>query len=415
MPDINIKMSYSRSTTSNTLFCGNINFTQQSPNSIICPPGCDYSDMHFTLNSKVTTQFKKLFQSSPVLPKSYTLYDQSGFKNCVYSENRTTNNPGTINNSLDDKVLLSDINLPSIVNGQQFLVLSSYIGLTSRTLESQKRHLITEDMKIFSSKYDLSRVILFIVDKVETEISCFCNLNTIFKEVHIIPHENIVSSLVEYTSGSCVSGSKPDFQGMLNFGQNIEIVTCHFKNINPHGDILMTDRRNGRIHISSNSTQASVQFVIMLSHSYPLNIYITETTTDAIIDLKIIPDTSNCLSEYHLQIMMDSILYMDKIDKFDNRALIQYFLTDEQRVVKYLFSSPIQKEFKLNDNHDTFSIDYMIISYILNVNKQIRHKIISNTNSDEESQLYLNRGRMFDLDTFAPPPPQPLMRVKTEA
>jgi hypothetical protein len=100
---------------------------------------------------------------------------------------------------------------------------------------------------------------------------------------------------------------------------------------------------------------------------------------------------------------------MEKLEKFsDHKALVQYFLTDDSNVVKYLFDSPIQKDFKLNQDESNVTIDYIIKTFMLSIDKQIRNKIISHSEDDlsDAPTPYYRRIEQ-------PPPPQ-MIRLVTE-
>jgi hypothetical protein len=367
--DLNINLIHS--TLSHTILCGKVEVSQSLPNSITCPPQCDYYDNHITLDKTVDNTFKEYFGRAPVHPRQFTTYDQSGFQISKYSENRENNMPGTVENVIEPKILLSDIILPQVTEGQQFLILSSYNGLTSQNLDENKKFLVTHDMKIFKSKYDLSQVILFIVDSIEKEISSYCNLTEIFKEVHIKTITKIIPSFVEYIAGSIISGSKPDFQGLLNFGSNVEICTAHFSQDKNY--LNATIRRNGRIHITTTSLISSLYFIILLSHSSPNDIKITESTKTN-YNIISVPNDIFTLTELQLNIMINGLIFMSELDKFtNNQEFVDYLLSEPLKVVTYLVDSPITKVF----NKD---FDNIITKYMLQINTQIYSKLINGEN-----------------------------------
>lgn len=410
---LNLQLSYTHSTPTNTLLCGKLDIKQDSSNFIICPPDCEYKDFHITLDSNCDSQFKSIFKQSQVLPSSYTLYDQSGFINCNYQNSRNDNNPGNITNNLEPKVLLSDITIPIIKEGQQFLVISSYSGLTNLTLTTHKKHLVTKDLELFSSKYDLSKIILFIVDNIQVEISNFCDLNNIFKQVHVYSQKNVIKSLVEFISGTCINGSNPEFQGMLNFDSdvsaNVEIVSGHFINIKSDCNISTTIRRGGRIHITSNTPFACIYFIIVISHTLKIHEF-CESTTNQKFTLNIVPDKLNDLTKEQLQIIMNSILYVDRLDKIsDSKELVQYFLSNELFVVEYLFDSPILKNFSIKNEESDIFINNIISSYMLSINNKIRNKIInhSENNTFKSNDIYSH----YYSKKFIP---KPMIRQFTE-
>jgi hypothetical protein len=401
--DLNINLIHS--TSSHTILCGEVNVSQPLPNSITCPPQCDYEDNHITLDKTVDKLFKDYFSKAPIYPRQFTTYDQAGFQISKYIGTRTNNMSGTVENGIEPRVLLSDIVFPQITSGQQFLILSSYTGLTSRNLDEQKKFIVTHDMEMFKSRYDLSQVIIFMVDTIEKEISPYCDLTKIFKEVHVKPIAKIIPSFVEYITGSIVSGSKPDFQGLLSFGSDVEISAAHFSPLESH--LNATIRRNGRIHLATTSPSSSSHFVVLLSHPSPENIEIRESTTVSKYELVLTPNETFSVSELQLQTMMNGMIFLKELEKFTGeQSFVQYLLSDPVKVVTYLVDSPILKVFKYN-RESLPRLDYMITNYMLYVQSQIHDKLVSYGSPPQPPPMYYHRGGNV-------PPPVPMGRQVSE-
>jgi len=374
MSKVELNLKIIHSTPTHTLLGGEINVTQPLPNSIICPPLCDYQENHITLDRTVDRSFKEYFMKAPVLPKFYTIYDQAGFTNTRYNQNRINNNSGTIENEIEPRVLLSDIVLPIITHGQQFLIVTSYSGLTSRYLDEQKKYIVNNDLEMFKSKYDLSKVILFIVDTIYDEISKYTDLKSIFKEVYQTNIQKIIPSVVEFIAGSIVSGSKPDFQTFMSFGTNVEIVREYF--IPVKNQLCASIRTGNRIHLATTFTFSCVSFMLLLSHSSPDDINITESTNDTKFKLiKNKDDVYNCtINQLQLQTMVDSILYLNMLELLKSKEeFTQFMYANSQKLVTYLIDSPILKMFKFDTTLE--GIDLMSYNYMQMIQYKIYNKL----------------------------------------
>lgn len=408
MSKFNITINSTHSTSTHTLVCGEVKVSQPLPNSITCPPMCDYDNYHIVMDRTVDKQFKDYFSKAPVYPKRFTTYDQAGFETSKYSETRLNNTPGTVENGIDPRILLSDIVLPEITGGQLFLILSSYAGLTSRNLDEQKEYIITHDLEMFKTKYDLSKVILFVVDTIESEISPYSDLSKIFKEVHVKPCAKIIPSFIEYVAGSVVSGSKPDFQGLLNFGTDVEINSGYFNTVEGH--MNATIRRNGRVHIATTSVNSRSHFIILLSHSSPDKVKISESTTRTEYELVTIPNEEFTISEMQLQTMMEGILLMELLGHSTNVTdIVRYLLSDSLKVITYLVDSPILKVFK-HSRETVPRLDHIINNYMMHVQTQIHDNLISHFHSDHG--VHYPHLMQYHRGGYPPSPPPPVQMAR---
>lgn len=412
MSKVELNFKVIHSTLSHTLLGGEVQVTQQSPNSIVCQPECKNNDIHIILDQSVDKLFKELFKNAPgpdtVPSRSFTIYDQSGFINTKYSESRQNNNPGTIVNEVSPKALLSHIVLPIVEEGQMFIVLTSYTGFTSKVLDEQKLSLLTQDIQLFRAKHDLSKVILFIVEPLYKEITKFCDLNTIFKKVHVYTIQNIVPALVEYVAGSIVYGSKPDFQTFLSFGSNVKIVNEYFSPIK--NQLSMNVRRGDKIHIATTSTFSSSNFMILLSHRSPDDIEIIESTNNTKYELVKSLEDPPIKTDRHLQIMIDSVIYLSQLEQLKTRDdFVEYMYSNSRNVVMYLIDSPILKVFK--NDESLIDFDCMIYNYMQHIQYKIHDKLSNYPLVDYGSPP----PSFYRRDMVPPPPPQPMMRQYTEA
>jgi hypothetical protein len=377
MSIVNLTINKVKSTDSHTLLCGELNLKVPSPNSILCQPLYNFPKNSIILDRNSWSSFKTYFSDAPVYPNTFSVYDQNGLLLSTYTDTRTNNYSGTIDITSEPKTLLSDIVIQPLSDDEQtFIILTSYEGLTSCLIDEHKKHIITSDMDMFKAKYDLSKVILFVVDTIYNEMSCYYDLSKIFKQVHVTIVPKVLPLLfIEYVVGKFVSGSKPDFQGFLNFGPNVEVVSSHFNHV--ENRLFATNRRRGRVHISSNTTSSTSHFLILLSHSSPSDIMISESTTSTHYDLVVSPNEMVKLSDSQMETMMNGLLFMEDLIKFTgDYALLQYLLqADSVKVVSYLYDSPIMKSFKYDPSVNSQCLDSMIMSYMYYVQDKISQKL----------------------------------------
>lgn len=343
MSSISITIGIPHSTSENTLLHGSINTTTPPPNSIQTEPICKSKNIKIILDKSRECEFKDKFNSAPVQKSSIKIYDLSGLIIGDYLESRVNNKSGTVNSMSESKVLISDISIPLIKQDDDvFLVISSYLGLSNSFLDETKKILIEKDFKLFESKYDLSNITLFIVDNLYNEIMKYYDISKIFKDIKYFSYSKLISSLVEYVSGSIISGSKPDFQDFISFGKDIEVVNSYFNDIENH--ITYENRTNGRIHISSSYTTTKTYFIILLSHKDKNDINIKTTMGTKINVEEVVFDD---ITELMLSTSMNSILFMNQlIQSYRDKNIKEYILANPEKVITYIYNSPIINIFK---------------------------------------------------------------------
>ena len=411
MPNVGLNFNIVHTTPTHTLLGGEITVNQPSPNSITCPPLCDYSNYYITLDRTVDKSFKEFFMKAPVLPKSFTIYDQAGFTNTKYNQLRLTNTSGTIENQIEPRVLLSDIVLPKIEDGQQFLIVTSYSGLTNTHLDEQKKFIVTTDIEMFNSKYDLSKVILFIVDTIHDEIIKYYDLQKVFKQICVMTIQKLIPSFVEFIAGSIVSGSKPDFQTFINFGPNVTIVKEYFSPVK--NQLGINIRTGNRIHVASTFTSSSSNFLLVLSHTSPDEINITESTNSTNFELITNQDTNVTINPLQMQTLIDAVIYLNDLEQIKSmEEVTSYMYTNSHNLVTYLFDSPILKMFKFDKS--LVELDLMIYNYMQQIqskiyDKLVRHHLIDYGSPPPPPVGFYRRGYQPE------PEPAPLARQYTEA
>ena len=366
---INIMNKFS--TESNTLLCGILSTEIVSSNSLTSLPEYNSeNNISIVLDKNTFSDFKRYFNKAPTIQKLITLYDQNGFTIVKYPELREDNKPGTVEISTEPKVQLGDIIIPIATDSQTFLVLTSYHSLVGVIRKKTKEQIILQDMAILCSKYDLSKVILFITDSIYNDVNTYCDLSKIFKKVNVEKNQEIIPSLVEYIAGATISGSKPEFQGLLNFGTNVEITKAYFSNIQNHIDAKI--RTNECIHFTSHFTNSSSYFIILLSHSTCNDINITESTTHTQYEIDVSPE-KNTITDEHMEIMINGLLFMEELQRIiDYDDFIKYSLLFSQKIVLYIYKSPLDI-FKYNPSMS--NIDDIINNYMYNLKEQICEKL----------------------------------------
>ena len=342
MSSISITIGVPYSTSENTLLHGYINTTTPLPNSIQTEPICKSNNIKVIIDKTTENIFKDKFNSAPVQKSNIKVYDQSGFIIGDYLESRVNNKSGTVNSTTDTKVLLSDIIIQPNNDGEVFLVISLYSGLSNSFLEETKQILIEKDFKLLESKYDLSKITLFIVNNIYDEIMEYYDISKVFKDIKYYSYSKLIPSLVEYISGSIISGSKPEFQDFISFGKDIEVVNSYFNDNENH--LNYENRRNGRIHISSSYTTTKTYFIILLSHKNKDDINIKTTMGTKISIDEFVFDN---ITELMLSTSMNSILFMNQlIQSQKDKNLKEYILANPEKVITYIYNSPIINIFK---------------------------------------------------------------------
>jgi len=342
MSSISITIGVPYSTSENTLLHGSIYTTTPLPNSIQTEPICKSNNIKVIIDKTTENIFKDKFNSAPVQKSNIKVYDQSGFIIGNYLESRVNNKSGTVNSTADTKVLLSDIVIQPNNDGEVFLVISLYSGLSNSFLDETKQILIEKDFKLLESKYDLSKITLFIVDNIYNEIIKYYDISKVFKDIKYYSYSKLIPSLVEYISGSIISGSKPEFQDFISFGKDIEVVNSYFNDNENH--LNYENRTNGRIHISSSYTTTKTYFIILLSHKNKDDINIkTIMGTKISIDEIVFDNITELISSTS----MDGILFMNQlIQSQKDKNLKEYILANPGKVITYIYNSPIINVFK---------------------------------------------------------------------
>jgi hypothetical protein len=391
-------ITYTHSDSS--IIVGELSISTEAHVCINVPPVAEQVHSHIILQKNDDVLFKNLMTTSPVNPFSISIYDQRGFLCNTWDSKRDNNSSGNVRITTDNMELLSNIVFPTVPDGEQiYLVINSYSCIDSCTMKQTKKYIIKKDIEMLEQKVDVSNIILFTTAKIyhETFVDNEVYLPDIFNNVYIY-ETNVIQSLCEYIAGKTVYGSKPSFQGMLNFGANTDVSVGIFSQVEGEQLIDCQVRRNGRIHINTSSLTSSVRFFVMLDHNHnrPIghaygspertyeNLCITEETTG--LSFPIVPYTPDKLvglTETHLQSIIDTFKYYNYLNNENNFDILFETITkNPDSTMLYMFKNPL-KFAELIVTDDKYS--KLLVEYSSSLHEQIidfYNTIIMQANSE---------------------------------
>jgi len=207
--------------------------------------------------------FKNLLKSSPVRAFGINLYDQCGHLCNKWEASRHDNCSGTVRINSDSKALLSNIEFPKSLSGQTYLVITTYSGFERCVMKSSKKYLVETDLQALVEKTNVSEMILFVAEHIRNELGELgIDLTKFFKEVYSSPCANLVAHFTEYIAGKSVAGSRPSFQGMINFRSSVEVVVARFKAVKDMTNIECQIRRGGHFKLIQSPKTQPLNFLL---------------------------------------------------------------------------------------------------------------------------------------------------------
>ena len=398
----NIKYTHSNY----SIIVGELSILTKPHVSITVPPEAEQVKSHVILQKNDDILFKNLMAhcQCPVNPFSISVYDQRGFLCNTWESSRVDNSSGNVQITTKDMGLFSNIVFPPVHDGEQtYLVISSYPPFDSCNSNRTKKIIIKEDIELLKQKVDTTKIILFIARNIYFD---FCDLGedignvfssqniyngssnlfedgyTVFKKVIVADDNKLIDLFCEYIAGKNVCGSKPSFQGMLNFGPNTDVSVGIFSHVDDKNFIEYQVRRNGRIQINTDNLESSVNFFVLLNH-VPLigpyqghvsdspvdtyeNLRITEETTGLSFPIvSYTPDKLVGLNETHLQSIITSFQYYNYLN---NEKSFDNITNNPENTMLYMFKNPL-KFAELIDTDDKYS--KMLVEYSSSLHKQI--------------------------------------------
>jgi hypothetical protein len=222
---------------------------------------------------------------------------------------------------------------------------------------------VTKEQEKFFQNTWVRGFLIFVVLVVATPVydefvKIYPEFEALFGKVFSVKQENIYSFVTEYICGKVISGSKPSFQGFLNFGSDATVLRC----VGDYTWITYTIRSGGRVQVNTPAAKDTVSgkfllFVDSSSMSYPFTI--TEEVTGSSVtitpEMSIKPDTFPEIKFDYILRMMENYQFGINLNPSFTPEKIMGFITDpanQVKVMKYLFSShpKIDKEYeKLSD------------------------------------------------------------------
>ena len=380
-----------------TLIVGDLTVNTSMCNDIDIPQSAPFETSHIILQKGDDEIFKSCIKSAPVRPFEFTILDQCGHLINNYPKTRTTNCSGTLPITTEPKTLINNITIPLFEESQGYLILSTYDGLESCILPSSKALLVKKDLEDLQSKTDTTKVVLFITDKLFTNISNLgINLQCSFKDVFYSPDNHIIPYFVEYLLGKTVQSSKPSFQGLLKFKTDTKepyvyygpeckthIMAVQCVTDTPNKPIECHIRRHGKLQINTSSTVNKCKIIIVLGHKsrsifgrptlsgpdLSQSILISEKSTRFNIKIGLKnASTLTDLTTAHLTALTNAAEFYENINKnhitFATPAPTEdvklYILKNADKVTKYMFDSPLEtfRDIKTLDNQIKHIIDY---------------------------------------------------------
>ncbi len=369
----------------NSLVVGELRISTPAPGAIDIPHQAESVESNIILQKGDDATFKLLMNSSPVRSFAIKLYDQCGHMCNKWESSRHDNSSGNVRITSENKALFSNIEMPKGLVGQTYLVISSYSGFERCVMKSSKKHLAEKDFEALGEKGTMSEVILFISEQIYTELNELgIDLNKIFKAVHTSHTSSLIAHFTEFIAGKSVAGSRPSFQGMLNFGSGVEIAVARFRNLKDTPSIECQIRRGGRIQINSENKNSAVKFFIVLKHSKPEDIRITEEFTES--EFPIVPYTSETLPGLEAEnftILFDGFGFLELLNtNKDVTAMNKFVEAYSTQVVSYIYNSPLTVFETIDSDSDS---SQMIIEYGCTLRQQIYQVLVTHASKSFSS------------------------------
>lgn len=361
----------------NSLMVGELRISTPSPGAIDIPQQAESIDSNIIIQKGDDTTFKSLMASSPVRPYGIKLYDQCGHLCNKWDSNRHDNSSGNVRITSETKALFSNIELPKGLSGQTYMVISSYSGFDRCTMKTSKKFLAEKDFEALAEKTSMTNIILFISEHIKNDIvELGIDLTKIFKSVHSSSAQTLLSYFVEFIAGKSVAGSRPSFQGMLNFGPGVEIAVARFRGIKDCSSIECQIRRGGRIQINSENKNSAIKFFIILKHSSPDEIKISEEFTEAEFPVEnYTAETLPGLAPPTFKTLFDGFNFLERLNaNKDITTMNEFVKSNSTDVVSYCFDSPLSVFEEIDSDSE---LSQMITEYGNTLRQQIYQLLIT--------------------------------------
>ena len=335
------------------------------------------------VNASQCRSLKEKLVKSPVTDQQIYMYDQLGNMVSRLESGRKNNQCGNLGVNTDTQTLLSHMIIPNEPTSTNYIIIDNYSVLNEVSSEENKIQLLKEDINKLKEKSELSNVVVIIANSIHNVfIKLYPEYDSFFMDVINILDENVISYVAEHICGKIISGSKPSFQGFLNFGKDVDILRC----IGDKSSITYTIRSGGKIQINSNKESVSGKILIFIksesmSYSVKMTEELTNTAFEITPDMTIKPDTFP-------EIKFDTIITTMENINFGNNLNPSYDVinfirspTNYQKVMYYLFSN----QPKINKEYEKLTDDSKLIVDIYNESFTDIKKIIVSHIYDNDS------------------------------
>ena len=405
--------------------------TNASPPNAIHLPSIETNDCHVVLSKDTHAAFKTAIFEAPLTSKSIQTYDQLGHVVGRYENGRKNNSSGNLSILSDPVTLLSNIVFPKTPDTNTiYLPMTNYRGLFQPQALEARRMLFDLDITAMKKNVDLSRVHLLISSvllKPMEPIVTLDQLKTIFGKVTEVTSGDCITYLVELICGKTISGNSPIFQGLLNFGDNIDVLGVKGMNTKTsNAPVQLLARRNGRIQVTTNGQHGSYVFMAILRKKVPMESFsITEEITDTniLIDPSMLakPDTFGFNTEY-IDNYVKALEYRFKLslktDKGSQLAFVERHTSD---TVKMLFKNDsVIPDFDVSNKNSFTKLLYSEYGTLMSETVRNLHQIMIDnskgsgappapllrfnqyhTSMPHDSSNYLDTGCTPGLDTYS--------------
>jgi len=341
------------------------------------------------VNAKQFKALKDALSQLPVTKYPIHLYDQLGNVVSRMEVNRKVNVGGTLGVNTEPQTLLSHMVMPKVDDGAtNYLILQEYVPLNSVYSEEKQLELLTEDINKLKEKTpNLKDVVVVIGKKLHETFLKLYPTYTEFFQVVPVKDENVINYVAEHICGKVIAGSKPSFQGFLNFGPGTNVIRC----VSDNPSLVFTVRSGGRVQVNTDKELTTGKLVAVIENTgitfpYTINEEVSGTSFTFGSEMSIKADTFPDIKLDYIISMLENFKFSTNIDQTQETDKINKFImnpTNHSNVIKYLFTQPLKvtKEFvKLPDDAKllvrTCEENFQVIKQILSAKIYDNHSNI---------------------------------------
>lgn len=327
-------------------------------------------------------QFKALKEALAVLPVTKNpihLYDQLGNVVSRMEVNRKANIGGTLGVNTEAQTLLSHMVIPKVDDGAtNYLIVQEYIPLNSVYSEEKQLQLLMEDINKLKEKTPYLKDVVVVIGKKLHEI--FLKLYptyTEFFQVVPVKDENVINYVAEHICGKVIAGSKPSFQGFLNFGSGTNVVRC----VSDNPSLVYTVRSGGRVQVNTDKELTTGKLLAVIENNsgftfpYTINEEVSGASFTIASEMSIKADTFSDIKLDYIISMLENFKFSSNIEPSIENDKINKFIMNpinHASLIKYLFTQHLKvtKEFvKLSDDAKlivrTYEENFNLIKQVL--------------------------------------------------